>query len=102
MTRLYFNEVAPRDGLQSEPRFVPTDDKVALVPNQRGAERAMASRADELNLVLSVSETHNLANLRMSRARSFAAPSDVIRLVDGRTPINALLLLLLPDGRRRA
>ena len=32
----------------------------ALVPNVRGAERAIESRADELNLVMSASETHNL------------------------------------------
>jgi hydroxymethylglutaryl-CoA lyase len=40
---------------------------------------------------MSVSETHNLANLRMSREKSFAALTDVIRLVDGRTPINVSL-----------
>ncbi|BDI06575.1 hydroxymethylglutaryl-CoA lyase [Sphaerotilus microaerophilus] len=45
----------------------------ALVPNARGAERAIESRADELNLVMSASESHNLANLRMTRAQSFAA-----------------------------
>ena len=39
-----------------------------LVPNQRGAERALEAKADELNLVMSTSETHNLANLRMPRA----------------------------------
>jgi hydroxymethylglutaryl-CoA lyase len=33
----------------------------ALVPNLRAAERAIESRTDELNLVMSVSETHNLA-----------------------------------------
>jgi hydroxymethylglutaryl-CoA lyase len=123
--RIYFNEVATRDGFQIEPNFIPTDDKVALVdalsecgyakievtsftspkaipmlrdaeevmgrirrvpgveytvlvPNLRGAERALESRADELNLVMSVSETHNLANLRMPREKSFAALSDVI------------------------
>ena len=42
-----------------------------LVPNQRGAERALEARADELNLVMSLSETHNLANLRMPMANSF-------------------------------
>ncbi len=62
-----------------------------LVPNQRGAERALESGADELNLVMSVSETHNLANLRMSRAASFDALSRVIRAVDGRTPVNVSL-----------
>ena len=61
------------------------------MPNLRGAERALESRADELNLVMSVSETHNLANLRMPRAHSFAALSEVIRTVDGRTPINVSL-----------
>ena len=62
-----------------------------LVPNLRGAERAMESRADELNLVMSTSETHNLANLRMPREKSFAALSEVIRVVAGRTPINVSL-----------
>ncbi|WP_341921585.1 hydroxymethylglutaryl-CoA lyase [Polaromonas sp. YR568] len=136
--RIYFNEVATRDGFQIEPAFIPTDTKVALVdalsecgyakievtsftspkaipmlrdadevmgrirrvpgveytvlvPNLRGAERALEARADELNLVMSTSETHNLANLRMPMARSFAALSEVITLVDGRTPVNVSL-----------
>ncbi|RPJ54547.1 MAG: hydroxymethylglutaryl-CoA lyase, partial [Acidobacteria bacterium] len=38
----------------------------ALVPNRKGAERALAANVDEINLVMSVSETHNLANLRMT------------------------------------
>jgi hydroxymethylglutaryl-CoA lyase len=138
MTRIYFNEVATRDGFQIEPVFISTDTKVALVdalsdcgyakievtsftspkaipmlrdadevmgrirrvpgveytvlvPNQRGAERAQEARADELNLVMSTSETHNLANLRMPMAHSFAALSQVIKSVDGRTPVNVSL-----------
>ena len=47
----------------------------ALVPNVRGAERAIDALADEMNLVMSASETHNLANLRMTRAQSYAARS---------------------------
>ena len=66
-------------------------DYTVLVPNQRGAERALEARADELNLVMSVSDTHNLANLRMPREKSFAALRDVIRHVDGGTPINISL-----------
>lgn len=62
-----------------------------LVPNLRGAERALESRADELNLVMSVSETHNLANLRMPREHSFTALMEVIKRVDGQTPINVSL-----------
>jgi hydroxymethylglutaryl-CoA lyase len=138
MTRIYFNEVVTRDGFQIEPRFIPTDDKIALidalsecgyakievtsftspkaipmlrdaeqvmagirrvpgveytvlVPNLRGAERAVESRADELNLVMSVSETHNRANLRQGREDSFAGLESVIRWVDGKTPINVSL-----------
>ena len=49
----------------------------ALVPNVRGAERAIEARADELNLVMSASESHNLANLRMTREQSFTALSEV-------------------------
>jgi hypothetical protein len=54
-------------------RRVPGVEYTVLVPNLRGAERALESRADELNLVMSTSETHNLANLRMPREKSFAA-----------------------------
>ena len=49
----------------------------ALVPNVRGAERAIEARADELNLVMSARESHNLANLRMTREQSFTALSEV-------------------------
>ena len=49
----------------------------ALVPNVRGAERAIDSRADEMNLVMSATESHNLANLRMTREQSFAALVEV-------------------------
>lgn len=49
----------------------------ALVPNLRGAERAIESRADELNLVMSASVSHNLSNLRMTQQQSFATLSEV-------------------------
>ena len=52
----------------------------ALVPNVRGAERAIEAGTDELNLVMSSSETHNLANLRMTREQSFAALAQVATL----------------------
>ena len=62
-----------------------------LVPNLRGAERAFESRADELNLVMSTSETHNCANLRMDREKSVISLTEVIRFVDDRVPINVSL-----------
>ncbi|NYH15395.1 hydroxymethylglutaryl-CoA lyase [Paraburkholderia bryophila] len=128
--KLIVQEVAPRDGLQIEPTWVETADKialidalstagftrieagsfvspkaipalrdgeavfqqiarqpgviyVALVPNLKGAERALASRADELNLVMSASQTHNRANMRMSCESSLAAFGDIVQQVKG-------------------
>jgi len=52
-----------------------------LVPNVRGAQRALGCGVDEINIVMSVSETHNLANLRMSRARSIEQLENVSALV---------------------
>jgi len=122
--RLLVQEVAPRDGLQIEPTWVDTADKialidglsqagftrieagsfvspkaiaalrdgeavfagikrhteiiyVALVPNAKGAHRAIAAEADELNLVMSASETHNLANMRMRCDESLAGFRDI-------------------------
>ena len=61
-------------------RRVPGVEYTALVPNVKGAERAIECRLDEMNLVMSVSETHNLANLRMLPAQSFRQLSEVVRL----------------------
>jgi len=72
-------------------RRVPGVEYTVLVPNVRGAERALESRADELNIVMSTSETHNLANLRMPRERSFAGLEDVIALAAGKAPVNVSL-----------
>jgi hydroxymethylglutaryl-CoA lyase len=138
MNRIYFNEVATRDGFQIEPNFIPTDQKIelidalsqcgyakvevtsftspkaipmlkdaeevmsriqrnpkveysVLVPNLRGAQRALDSKADELNLVMSTSETHNRSNLRMGREESFSALREVIEFINGRIPINVSL-----------
>jgi len=116
--RVSIHEVAPRDGLQIEPVFLPTAQKVslvdalattgitkievssfvspksvpnladaaqvfarikrnpaviysALVANARGGLAAIAAGADEVNFVISASETHNRANVRKSCAESF-------------------------------
>lgn len=122
---LIVQEVSPRDGLQIEPTWVETADKialidqlsragfsrieagsfvspkaipalrdgeqvfqgiarkpgviyVALIPNLKGAQRAIGSSADELNLVMSASQSHNLANLRMRCEASLAAFSEIV------------------------
>ena len=50
----------------------------ALVPNVRGLERALEAGTDEMNLVMSCSETHNRANLRMTRDQSYAELAQVL------------------------
>ena len=56
----------------------PAVEYTALVPNVRGAERALACAVDEANLVMSTSESHNLSNLRMTREQSFSGLKQVI------------------------
>ena len=64
----------------------------ALVPNVRGAQGAIEAKADELNLVMSASESHNLSNLRMTRDQSFDALRDVARLArEAGVPVNVSL-----------
>jgi hydroxymethylglutaryl-CoA lyase len=118
------NEVGPRDGLQNEPLFVPTVDKIAwidrlsktgmkyieitsfvnpkwipaladgfevaksiervpgviyaaLVPNQKGLERALGANVDEVSIFMSASETHNQKNINKSINQSFSILSEV-------------------------
>ncbi|ACA19418.1 pyruvate carboxyltransferase [Methylobacterium sp. 4-46] len=56
---------------------------VALVPNPRGAERALAAGADEINLVASASETHNRANMGMTPEASIAGFARIMETVRG-------------------
>ena len=126
--RIFIHDVVARDGLQIEPQWVPTEQKielidrlsgtgldrievtsfvspkaipnlrdaeavmtgitrnpnvtyVTLVPNTRGAERALGAKADQIILVVSVSETHNRANVRRSVAESFAGFSEVFEVI---------------------
>jgi hydroxymethylglutaryl-CoA lyase len=123
----YLTDVGTRDGFQSEPAFIPTERKVAvvealaaaglprieatsfvhpravpqmadaeavlaaitrrpgvrysaLVPNARGAERALAARADELNFVVMSTETMNRRNVNLAVAESIAACAEIVRL----------------------
>ena len=50
----------------------------ALVPNAKGAERAIEAKSDELELVVSASETHNQKNVRRSVAESLIGARDVV------------------------
>lgn len=70
---------------------VPGVEYAALVPNARGCERALQSRVDEINIVMSASQSHNRANLRMSCEQSLEAIQQVARIARGRTHVNASL-----------
>lgn len=73
-------------------RRVPGVVYTALIPNARGGERALECRVDEFNLVMSASETHNLANLRMTRAQSLRQLAEVAGLAQGaKVPVNISL-----------
>jgi hydroxymethylglutaryl-CoA lyase len=54
-----------------------------LVPNEKGAARALEAKADEINLVMSIGEQHNLANLRMTCEQSLAGFRGIMKLVAG-------------------
>jgi hydroxymethylglutaryl-CoA lyase len=119
-------EVGARDGLQSETRFVATEDKIALirafassglgrieatsfvspravpqladadtlvaavkglgpviaalVPNAKGAERAVAADVDEIVVFISATESHSTANLNMSVAQALSAVAPVAEI----------------------
>ncbi|MGE6791235.1 hydroxymethylglutaryl-CoA lyase [Pseudomonas guineae] len=58
-------------------------DYTVLVPNVKGCERALACQVDEVNLVMSASDTHGLANLRMTPAQSLVQFREIIEASRG-------------------
>jgi len=54
-----------------------------LVPNAKGCERALACEVDEINLVMSASDTHGLANLRMTPEQSLVQFREIIEVTRG-------------------
>jgi hydroxymethylglutaryl-CoA lyase len=63
----------------------------ALVPNLRGCERALSTGIDEINLVMSASESHNLANLRMTREESLVQLTSIARRARDSVAISAAI-----------
>ena len=59
----------------------------ALVPNARGAERALGAGVDEMVVFVSASETHNRANLNASIDASLANVAEVAAIARGRVPV---------------
>jgi len=58
----------------------------ALVPNLKGAQRAMELGVHKINFVLSVSESHNLSNVRRSTAESLADLKRIAEFLRGIEP----------------
>jgi hydroxymethylglutaryl-CoA lyase len=56
----------------------------ALVPNARGAERALGAGVDEMVLFVSASETHNLKNLNAPIEQSIRNVGEVAEVAEGR------------------
>jgi hydroxymethylglutaryl-CoA lyase len=64
----------------------------ALVPNVKGAELALAAAADEIEVVVSASETHNRRNVKRSVDESVAAAGELTQLAHGAsTPVEAIV-----------
>lgn len=64
----------------------------ALVPNVKGAERALAAGADEIEVVVSASETHNRHNLRRSVAESLVGIAELVAAVhDAGVPVEGIV-----------
>lgn len=64
----------------------------ALVPNVKGAERALSAGADEIEVVVSASETHNQHNLRRSVAESLVGIGELAAAArEARVPVEAIV-----------
>jgi hydroxymethylglutaryl-CoA lyase len=64
---------------------------VALVPNLRGAEAALAASVDGLTVTVSASETYSQKNTKRSVAESVVASEEICAFVDERLPIDIVV-----------
>jgi hydroxymethylglutaryl-CoA lyase len=64
----------------------------ALVPNERGGHDALSAGVDEIEVVMSISETHNLKNIKMTPDASLEQIVAITALSHGAdTPVEAIL-----------
>ncbi|MCH9648124.1 MAG: hydroxymethylglutaryl-CoA lyase [Deltaproteobacteria bacterium] len=129
--RVQIVEVGPRDGLQAEDRFIPTElkiqlleelaaaglsqieitsfvhprvipqmvdavevmtaahqlggvQRISLVPNLKGAQRALEAGTQELRLVACVTETYNRRNVGLTVAQSLEVFGEIFALAEPR------------------
>jgi len=62
-------------------------EKVALVPNQRGAQMAAEHNCQRLNFVVSASETHNLNNVNKTLGQSLEELKAVQQVIDNNSQL---------------
>nr|WP_275263744.1 hydroxymethylglutaryl-CoA lyase [Jiangella asiatica] len=74
-------QMADADDVWSRVRRDPRVRYSALVPNLRGAQRALAAGFTELEVVVSASDTHNRKNINRSTEESLAELPELARLV---------------------
>jgi hydroxymethylglutaryl-CoA lyase len=72
-------QMADADEVWAAARRNPAVRYCALVPNSRGAERALAAGFGEIEVVVSASDTHNKRNVNRSTAESL---DDIAELID--------------------
>lgn len=63
-------------------KTLPDLDVAVLVPNLKGAERAIAAGADKISIPFSMSETHSLKNVRKTHAQMLVEIQAVANLID--------------------
>lgn len=63
-----------------------------LVPNLKGAERALATHPDEMTLFLSASPTHNMKNVHRSIEDSLAGFRSIMERVSGKIHVSAVIV----------
>jgi hydroxymethylglutaryl-CoA lyase len=63
----------------------------ALLPNLKGAQRALAAGVDEIHLVVSASDSHNRANLNRTTAQSLEQLAEVAAFVRAEAPAVVLV-----------
>ena len=84
--------MAGAEEVMAQIRRVPGVVYRALVPNERGAERAIAAGADELEVVVSASETHNLRNVRRAVDESLDGARVLVGIAhDAGRPVDAIV-----------
>ena len=84
--------MAGSDDVMARIERVPGVVYSALVPNVRGAERAIAAAADEIEVVVSASETHNRKNVNRSVDESLVGAAELVALShDAGTPVEAIV-----------